>query len=100
MYEKKRLTCSSLFQLEDLCNGTQPDPRTLEKVPALKATLELVQKTTDTKPSGKQLKPSALTATHLLISSLDGEFSSGESILMNKGDRWSCMLLSGYKSNQ
>uniref|UniRef100_A0A8C2K403 Gasdermin Eb n=1 Tax=Cyprinus carpio TaxID=7962 RepID=A0A8C2K403_CYPCA len=57
--------------LEDLCNGTQPDPRTLEKVPALKATLELVQKTTDTKPSGKQLKPSALTATHLLISSLD-----------------------------
>lgn len=67
----------SLSQLEDLRDGKQPDPSALEKVPALKATLELVQKT-DTKPSGKKLEPSALTAIHLLISSLDGEFSSSE----------------------
>ncbi|XP_016142929.1 gasdermin Eb isoform X1 [Sinocyclocheilus grahami] len=57
--------------LEDLCGGTQPDPIALEKVPALKATLELVQKTAGANPSGKQKKPSALTATHLLISSFD-----------------------------
>ncbi|XP_052474814.1 gasdermin-E-like isoform X2 [Carassius gibelio] len=56
--------------LEDLRDGKPPDPSALEKVPALKATLELVHKT-DTKPSGKKLEPSALTAIHLLISSLD-----------------------------
>ncbi|XP_059423446.1 gasdermin Eb [Carassius carassius] len=56
--------------LEDLCDGTQPEPSALEKVPALKATLELVQKTAGSSPSGKQKKLSTLTATHLLISSL------------------------------
>ncbi|KAK7147736.1 hypothetical protein R3I94_010303 [Phoxinus phoxinus] len=57
--------------LEDLCDGTQPDLRALDEVPALKATLKLVQKAAGSKSSGMQTKPSALTATHLLFSSLD-----------------------------
>ncbi|KAL1259174.1 hypothetical protein QQF64_009751 [Cirrhinus molitorella] len=57
--------------LEDLCDGTQPDQTKLEKTPAVKATLEVVQKAAGKDCSGKQLKPSALTAMHLLISSLD-----------------------------
>ncbi|XP_077065267.1 gasdermin Eb isoform X1 [Siphateles boraxobius] len=57
--------------LEDLCDGTQPDLSALDEVPALKATLKLVQKAAGSKSSGMQTKPSALTATHLLFSSLD-----------------------------
>ncbi|XP_043117681.1 gasdermin Eb [Puntigrus tetrazona] len=57
--------------LEDLCGGTQPDPSLLDKVPALKTTVKLVQKTAGTNPSEKQKKASALTATHLLLSSLE-----------------------------
>ncbi|XP_067305187.1 gasdermin Eb [Pseudorasbora parva] len=57
--------------LEDLCDGTQPDPSVLDEVPDLKVTLELVQKAASTNSSGKQTKPSVLTATHLLFSSLD-----------------------------
>lgn len=57
--------------LENLCDGTQPDPSVLDEVPALKATLKLVQKAAGSNSAGKQTKPSALTATHLLFSSLD-----------------------------
>ncbi|XP_073703667.1 gasdermin Eb [Garra rufa] len=57
--------------LEDLCGGTQPDQTKLDKTPALKATLEIVQKAAGKDCSGKQVKPSLLTAMHLLISSLD-----------------------------
>nr|UTP59128.1 gasdermin-E-like protein [Ctenopharyngodon idella] len=57
--------------LEDLCNGMQPDPSALDEVPALKATLELVQKAAGSNSTGQQMKPSALTATYLLFSSLD-----------------------------
>lgn len=75
--EKQTQRWSSLFlsQLEDLCGGTQPDPNILAEVPDLKVTLELIQKAAGKQSSGQQQKPSTLTATHLLISALDGEFS-------------------------
>ncbi|XP_050987061.1 gasdermin Eb [Labeo rohita] len=57
--------------LEDLCGGTQPDQTKLDKMPALKSTIEVVQKAAGKDCSGKQVKPSPLTAMHLLISSLD-----------------------------
>ncbi|KAI2655480.1 Gasdermin-E [Labeo rohita] len=59
--------------LEDLCGGTQPDQTKLDKMPALKSTIEVVQKAAGKDCSGKQVKPSPLTAMHLLISSLDGD---------------------------
>lgn len=63
----------------------QPDLNALDEVPALKATLELVQKADGSNSTGQQMKPSTLTATHLLFSSLDGEFSSSDRILTNIG---------------
>ncbi|XP_051576491.1 gasdermin-E-like [Myxocyprinus asiaticus] len=68
--------------LEDLCGGRQPDPRMFDETaalkPALQTTLKLVQKaaagtnpTKQSNPSGQRQKPTVLTATHLLISSLE-----------------------------
>ncbi|KAL0172654.1 hypothetical protein M9458_032965, partial [Cirrhinus mrigala] len=57
--------------MEDLCGGMQPDQTKLDKTPALKSVIEVVQKAAGKDSSGKQVKPSALTAMHLLISSLD-----------------------------
>lgn len=70
----------------------QPDPNALDEVPALKATLELVQKAAGSNSTGQQMKPSALTATYLLFSSLDGEFSSNDRILTDIGHRLSQVL--------
>lgn len=77
----------------------QPDPSALDEVPALKATLELVQKAAGSNSTGQQMKPSALTATYLLFSSLDGEFSSSDRILTDIGHRLS-QVLSVHKGNQ
>ncbi|XP_055067741.2 gasdermin Eb isoform X1 [Misgurnus anguillicaudatus] len=66
----------SVSQLEDICDGTQPDPSQLDEVSAVRTTLELVKKavakdSTQTNTSGHPQKPNALTATHLLVSSLE-----------------------------
>ncbi|XP_065117425.1 gasdermin Eb isoform X2 [Paramisgurnus dabryanus] len=62
--------------LEDICDETQPDPSQLDEVSAVRTTLELVKKavakdSTQTNTSGQPQKPNALTATHLLVSSLE-----------------------------
>ncbi|XP_056618547.1 gasdermin Eb [Triplophysa dalaica] len=64
--------------LEVLCDGTQLDFSKLDQASALRPTLELVQKAagkgpTQTTPSGplQQNPNTVLTATHLLISSLE-----------------------------
>lgn len=73
----------SVCQLEVLCDGTQLDFSKLDQASAVRPTLELVQKAvgkgpTQTTPSGplQQNPKTVLTATHLLISSLEGELNS------------------------
>lgn len=69
----------SVWQLEELCDGTQLDLSKLDEASAVRPTLELLQKAagkglTQTTPSGNPQNPTTvLTATHLLISSLEGE---------------------------